>query len=124
MLHGRGNKSSGDNFHAAPNVDHSQDFVRKDIKEWLHWLKEEIGYDGWRLDFVRGFWGGYVKDYLEASKPATVPPLVLYLKQQFVILAVVWFKKIKKKKKINCSAVQLLPLTWACIVEVKNLVET
>ncbi|KAI4384241.1 hypothetical protein MLD38_002421 [Melastoma candidum] len=66
---GRGNKSSGDNFHAAPNIDHSQDFVRKDIKEWLCWLRDEIGYDGWRLDFVRGFWGGYVKDYLDASEP-------------------------------------------------------
>ncbi|XP_019170779.1 PREDICTED: alpha-amylase 3, chloroplastic isoform X2 [Ipomoea nil] len=31
--------------------------------------REEIGYDGWRLDFVRGFWGGYVKDYLETSEP-------------------------------------------------------
>ncbi|KAJ8760839.1 hypothetical protein K2173_021877 [Erythroxylum novogranatense] len=66
---GRGNKSSGDNFHAAPNIDHSQEFVRKDIKEWLNWLRKEIGYDGWRLDFVRGFWGGYVKDYLDASEP-------------------------------------------------------
>ncbi|GMN20648.1 hypothetical protein TIFTF001_043135, partial [Ficus carica] len=66
---GRGNKSSGDNFHAAPNIDHSQDFVRKDIKDWLYWLRKEIGYDGWRLDFVRGFWGGYLKDYLDASEP-------------------------------------------------------
>ncbi|KAJ4711277.1 Alpha-amylase [Melia azedarach] len=66
---GRGNKSSGDSFHAAPNIDHSQDFVRKDLKEWLCWLRKEIGYDGWRLDFVRGFWGGYVKDYLDASDP-------------------------------------------------------
>ncbi|PIA62527.1 hypothetical protein AQUCO_00200499v1 [Aquilegia coerulea] len=66
---GRGNKSSGDNFHAAPNIDHSQEFVRKDLKEWLCWLRKEIGYDGWRLDYVRGFWGGYVKDYLEASEP-------------------------------------------------------
>ncbi|PQQ08678.1 alpha-amylase 3 chloroplastic [Prunus yedoensis var. nudiflora] len=66
---GRGNKSSGECFHAAPNIDHSQDFVRKDIKEWLHWLREEIGYDGWRLDFVRGFWGGYVKDYIDSTEP-------------------------------------------------------
>jgi len=66
---GRGNHSNGDHFHAAPNIDHSQDFVRRDIKEWLCWLKEEIGYDGWRLDFVRGFSGVYVKEYLEASDP-------------------------------------------------------
>lgn len=38
-IQGRGNKSSGDNFHAAPNIDHSQDFVRKDIKEWLCWMR-------------------------------------------------------------------------------------
>ncbi|PIN17014.1 Alpha-amylase [Handroanthus impetiginosus] len=66
---GKGNKSSGDNFHAAPNIDHSQEFVRKDIREWLLWLREEIGYDGWRLDFVRGFWGGYVKEYMDSSEP-------------------------------------------------------
>ncbi|KAJ4974127.1 hypothetical protein NE237_007301 [Protea cynaroides] len=67
---GRGNPSSGDIFHAAPNIDHSQDFVRRDIKEWLNWLRNEIGFDGWRLDFARGFSGGYVKEYIETSNPA------------------------------------------------------
>ncbi|XP_065855387.1 uncharacterized protein [Euphorbia lathyris] len=67
---GRGNPSSGDIFHAAPNVDHSQDFVRRDIKEYLNWLRNYIGYDGWRLDFVRGFSGTYVKEYIESSNPA------------------------------------------------------
>ncbi|PON83485.1 Glycoside hydrolase [Trema orientale] len=67
---GRGNPSSGDVFHAAPNIDHSQDFVRRDIKEWLNWLRNDIGFDGWRLDFVRGFSGTYVKEYIEASNPA------------------------------------------------------
>ncbi|GBG73693.1 hypothetical protein CBR_g17035 [Chara braunii] len=66
---GAGNRSSGDSFHAAPNIDHSQGFVRKDITEWLQWLRMEIGYDGWRLDFVRGFWGGHVKEYIEGSNP-------------------------------------------------------
>jgi len=67
---GRGNPSSGDIFHAAPNIDHSQEFVRRDIKEWVNWLRTDVGFDGWRLDFVRGFWGGYVKEYIEASNPA------------------------------------------------------
>lgn len=44
LIQGRGNKSSGDNFHAAPNIDHSQDFVRKDIKEWLCWMRLALLY--------------------------------------------------------------------------------
>ncbi|KAK4347809.1 hypothetical protein RND71_034148 [Anisodus tanguticus] len=67
---GRGNPSSGDIFHAAPNIDHSQEFVREDIKKWLNWLRNDVGFDGWRLDFVRGFSGGYIKEYIEASNPA------------------------------------------------------
>ncbi|MFS7891119.1 putative alpha-amylase [Helianthus anomalus] len=27
----------------------------------------QTGYDGWRLDCVHGFWGNYVKEYMEAS---------------------------------------------------------
>eukprot|EP00249_Psilotum_nudum_P024116 c29097_g1_i4 orf=478-3012(+) len=69
---GRGNLSSGEHFHAAPHIDHSQEFVRRDIKGWLNWLRKEIGFDGWRIDFVRGFWGGYVKEYIEATDPAFV----------------------------------------------------
>ena len=42
FLQGRGNKSSGDNFHAAPNIDHSQEFVRNDLKEWLCWMRSVI----------------------------------------------------------------------------------
>lgn len=67
---GQGNPKSGDFFHAAPNIDHSQKFVRKDIIEWMKWLRTDFGFDGWRLDFARGFWGGYVKEYIEATKPA------------------------------------------------------
>merc|ERR1719183_1797234 len=35
----------------------------------MNWLKSHAGYDGWRLDFVRGFWGGYVKEYLAGTDP-------------------------------------------------------
>lgn len=56
---GRGNPSTGDHFHAAPNVDHTQDFVREGICEWLNWLRSDIGIDGYRLDFARGFGGAF-----------------------------------------------------------------
>lgn len=66
---GQGNASQGDFFHAAPNIDHTQGFVRKDIAEWMQWLRQEAGYDGWRLDFVRGFSGIHVKEYMNATEP-------------------------------------------------------
>lgn len=68
-FHGRGNRSSGDHFAAAPNIDHSQGFVKRDLSEWLVWLRQHVGFDGWRLDFVKGFHGSHVKDYMEASIP-------------------------------------------------------
>ncbi|GJS34900.1 copia protein [Tanacetum coccineum] len=51
----------------ALNIDHSQDFVRKDFCDWLRWLRKKIRYDGWRLGYVHGFWGGYVKEYTKES---------------------------------------------------------
>lgn len=66
---GRGNKKSQMIWSGAPNVDHSQDFVQEDISSWMKWLRNEIGFDGWRLDFVRGIHGTHVKTYVEASLP-------------------------------------------------------
>jgi hypothetical protein len=39
---GRGNGSSGESFGAAPNIDHSQDFVKEDLTEWMRWLRHEV----------------------------------------------------------------------------------
>lgn len=126
---GRGNRSSGDLFGAAPNIDHSQvrtsslcplcystprwpagcchagvppaglvpaslplplcqslrppcsalpyapptpppqEFVKRDLCEWMVWLRTHAGFDGFRLDFVKGFHGSHVRDYLDASLP-------------------------------------------------------
>jgi len=33
----------------------AQPAVREDIKEWLKWLRNSIGFDGWRFDFVKGY---------------------------------------------------------------------
>lgn len=39
---------------AAPNIDHTQEFVRQDIIKWLKLLRS-IGFDGFRFDFVKGY---------------------------------------------------------------------
>ncbi len=33
----------------------AQQAVREDIKGWLKWLRNSIGFDGWRFDFVKGY---------------------------------------------------------------------
>lgn len=50
---GTGNMKSQEDYIAAPNIDHSQEKVRKDIIEWLLWLRNSIGFAGWRFDFVK-----------------------------------------------------------------------
>lgn len=38
-----------------------QDEVRKDIVEWMRYLRNSIGFDGWRFDYVKvcvGRWRG------------------------------------------------------------------
>ncbi len=71
-----GGLSSGERFDAAPNVDHAQAFVKRDLCQWLAWLREHAGFDGFRLDFVKGFAGRHVADYIAAAQPAFVvcPP--------------------------------------------------
>ncbi len=51
---GTGNHKTGEDYVAAPNIDHTQDFVRKDIIKWLKLLRS-IGFDGFRFDFVKGY---------------------------------------------------------------------
>ena len=52
---GTGNGKSGEDYTAAPNIDHSQERVRQDIVKWLRWLRNSIGFAGWRFDFVKGY---------------------------------------------------------------------
>lgn len=44
-----------------------QEGIRNDIIEWLRFLKNSIGFDGWRFDFVRGYGGQYCKIYTDAT---------------------------------------------------------
>ena len=66
---GTGSSKMGDDFTPAPNVDHTNEQVRSDIGEWLDWLRKDVGYDGWRFDFVKGYPGSYTGDYVTDSSP-------------------------------------------------------
>eukprot|EP00192_Tetraselmis_astigmatica_P007506 CAMPEP_0117654098 /NCGR_PEP_ID=MMETSP0804-20121206/3558_1 /TAXON_ID=1074897 /ORGANISM="Tetraselmis astigmatica, Strain CCMP880" /LENGTH=714 /DNA_ID=CAMNT_0005460347 /DNA_START=1 /DNA_END=2145 /DNA_ORIENTATION=- len=68
-FNGRGARSTGQVYAAAPNIDHTQEKVRQDYIDWLRWLKNSIGFDGWRLDFVIGYAGKYTKEYIDATVP-------------------------------------------------------
>ena len=67
---GTGNADSGDDFAAAPDIDHSNPRVREDIKAWLRWLRDDIGFTGLRFDYSKGYGAQYAKEYIDAVQPA------------------------------------------------------
>lgn len=46
--------------------------VTQDIKHWLSWLRSDVGFDGWRFDFVKGYGGQHVREYIAATSPTLV----------------------------------------------------
>mmetsp|Transcript_26573 Transcript_26573/g.67656 ORF Transcript_26573/g.67656 Transcript_26573/m.67656 type:complete len:709 (-) Transcript_26573:349-2475(-) len=66
---GRGGPKQGDDYAAAPNVDHTQERIRNDLVNWLKYLRQSIGFDGWRFDFVRGYSGNFAKQYIDGTVP-------------------------------------------------------
>jgi len=66
-----GLKSQGESglFSAGRDLDHSNPGVRQGVKDYLNFLKNTIGFDGWRYDYVHGFDGKYIKEYNQATNP-------------------------------------------------------
>ncbi|WNJ20264.1 glucan 1,4-alpha-maltotetraohydrolase domain-containing protein [Pontibacter sp. G13] len=64
-----GNWDTGTQYCAARDIDHTNATVRADLKAWMNWLKNTIGYDGWRYDFVHGFGAQYLEEYNNATSP-------------------------------------------------------
>lgn len=61
---GKGNMSYRTLFNSAPNIDHTQEFVRRDMVEWMLWLKNELRFDGFRLDYMIGMDPHVIEDYI------------------------------------------------------------
>ncbi|MGB3467943.1 MAG: starch-binding protein [Cyclobacteriaceae bacterium] len=64
-------KADGSNgtFAAARDLDHMNPAVRQEIIRWMNFLKNDIGFDGWRYDFVHGYDPIYNKEYNDATNP-------------------------------------------------------
>ncbi|KAI4316706.1 hypothetical protein L6164_024661 [Bauhinia variegata] len=66
---GTGNPDSGEPYEPAPDIDHLNPQVQKELSEWMNWLKSEIGFDGWRFDFVKGYAPSITKIYMQNTSP-------------------------------------------------------
>jgi len=64
-----GNYDTGKPYEAARDIDHTQKYVRDSLKQWLLWLRNSIGYDGWRYDYARGFSPQFFIEYNEYTSP-------------------------------------------------------
>ena len=61
------NYDEGTDFGGCRDIDHKSENVQKIIKAYLKFLKEDIGYTGFRYDMVKGFSGTHVGNYNDAT---------------------------------------------------------
>lgn len=62
-----GDEGQGD--FGARDLDHRNPLVQEDAKKFLRWLRNDMGFDGWRYDMVKGYPARYVGMYNAASSP-------------------------------------------------------
>ncbi len=63
------NYDEGQGDWGCRDLDHRQEIVQQDAKIFLRFLRNELGFDGWRYDMVKGYPPYYVKLYNYASDP-------------------------------------------------------
>lgn len=61
------NNDEGEDFGDCRDLDHKSANVQKVVKAYLKFLKEDLGYEGFRYDMVKGFDASHVGDYNTAT---------------------------------------------------------
>lgn len=57
------NNDEGEDWSGCRDLDHKSENVQRIIKAYVKYLKEDLGYEGFRYDMVKGFSGSHVADY-------------------------------------------------------------
>lgn len=61
------NNDEGEDFSGGRDLDHKSENVQRIIKAYVKYLKDDLGYEGFRYDMVKGFDGSHVADYNDAA---------------------------------------------------------
>lgn len=64
-----GAADTGEKWDGARDLDHTGANVQKNVNAYLGFLRDDIGYTGFRYDFVKGFAAKYVGQYNKTAKP-------------------------------------------------------
>ena len=59
----------GQNDSGCRDLDHQNPLVQQESKIFMRWLKNTMGFDGWRFDMVKGYAPYHIQDYNNASSP-------------------------------------------------------
>ncbi|NVO18451.1 MAG: starch-binding protein [Bacteroidetes bacterium] len=62
-----GAPDTGDDFNGSRDLDHLSTIVRNNIKGYMQFLKNEMGYAGWRYDMTKGYSASFVNEYNNAA---------------------------------------------------------
>jgi len=62
-----GAADTGDDFNGGRDIDHTNTNVRSTIKAYLQFMKNDMGYTGWRFDMTKGFSASYIGEYCNAA---------------------------------------------------------